>query len=257
MNLDKVSCVYFSPTGNTKKSVMSVGAGISDNCIEYDLTYSKSRGNSLVFSEGDIVVVGMPVYGGRIPPVDGGLLNDIRGNGATAIAIVNYGNREYEDSLLEIKNTLKENGFNVIAAGAFIGEHSYTDKVGCNRPNGIDICEMKSFGESIKAKILKGDTSEVSVDGNYPYKEGKKSPKFSPKTNKDCIDCNKCIGLCPVNAIDSNNPRITDIDKCIKCCACIKGCPKNAKYMKSVTYSFFVNFLKTTCSEPKKSKLFI
>ncbi|MEG1415941.1 MAG: EFR1 family ferrodoxin [Clostridium sp.] len=256
MELNNVHCVYFSPTGNTKKSVISVTSAISNRYVEKDLTKSENRGKTLEFNSNDIVVVGVPVYGGRIPLIKGGLLS-LKGNNTPVIAVVNYGNREYEDSLLELSTYLHENGFKVIAAAAFLGEHSYTSKVGENRPDSNDIKDMKEFGERIKKRILDNNLTEVKVDGNYPFKERKESPKYSPCTRDNCIDCMMCRELCPVDAIDDMNPRLTDKDKCIKCCACIKGCPANAKYMDNETYTYFVNFLEENCIKRKQPSLFI
>lgn len=257
MKIENVHCIYFSPTGNTRKSVVSVASGISDKFLEHDLTKPENRGKELSFNSDDIVIVGMPVYGGRIPLIDGGLLNNIKSSGALAVSIVNYGNRAYEDSLLELTTYLKDNGFKVIGSAAFIGEHSYTKNVGAGRPDNNDIGDMKSLGKSIKEKIEADNITEVNVDGNYPYKERKTSPKFSPKTNDSCIECGACSSMCPVNAISFENPEFADEDKCIKCCACIKGCPVGAKYMDNETFTFFVNFLEEGHMDHKQSQIFI
>jgi len=44
-----------------------------------------------------------------------------------------------------------------------------------------------------------------------------------------CIICNKCVEICPVNAISSNFPEIPAIDKsCVYCASCVEICPVNA-----------------------------
>ncbi len=50
-------------------------------------------------------------------------------------------------------------------------------------------------------------------------------------TNKAlCRDCNKCVRVCPVNAIKIENAQAQVIpDKCIDCGACVLECPQNAK----------------------------
>ena len=79
-----------------------------------------------IFFRKDIVIVGVPVYAGRVPNVLLKYLNTMSGNGALAIAVVLYGNRNYDDALLELKDILEANGFKVIAGGAFIGEHAFS-----------------------------------------------------------------------------------------------------------------------------------
>jgi hypothetical protein len=66
----------------------------------------------------------VPVYGGRVPEVALERLRALKGNGGPAIAVVVYGNRAYEDALLELHTELTANGYKVIAAAAFIAEHS-------------------------------------------------------------------------------------------------------------------------------------
>ena len=57
-------------------------------------------------------------------------------------------------------------------------------------------------------------------------------------TNKAlCRDCNKCVRVCPVNAIKINNAQAQVIsEKCIDCGACVLECPQGAK-----TYTSYIN----------------
>lgn len=50
----------------------------------------------------------------------------VRAVTAIAIPIVLFGNRNYDDALIELRNLLEEDGFNTIAAGAFVGEHAFS-----------------------------------------------------------------------------------------------------------------------------------
>ncbi len=62
-------------------------------------------------------------------------INKIKGNGAKAVAVVVYGNRDYDDTLLELKNVLEENGFVVGAMVAAIAEHSIARNLAAGRPD--------------------------------------------------------------------------------------------------------------------------
>src|SRR5690606_23151552 len=106
------------------------------------------------FSEDDLVIIGVPVYAGRVPEfLSKYFLSKIRRNNTYAVFIVVYGNRAYDDALLELKNIFESNGFIGIAGGAFIGEHSYTEKLATGRPDGNDLNTAYKFGVDVREKI--------------------------------------------------------------------------------------------------------
>lgn len=251
--MDKqISIIYFSATDTTSKVVKSVADSIGGSINEYNMTLSVNRGINIDFTPDDIVVVGIPVYGGRVPDFLTDSFKKIKGNDTPAIFIVVYGNRAYEDSLLELKNTFEENGFIGIAAGAFIGEHSNTGKVGTGRPDNKDLQIARSFGEEIKEKLKSventGDAGQLTVKGNFPYKERMIAHPISPSTYETCISCGICAKHCPMGAIDFNNFREIDSEKCIGCSSCVKRCPKNAKEITHEAFKKITQMLIDNCS---------
>ena len=79
-------------------------------------------------------------------------------NGANAVAVVVYGNRDYEKSLEEAGHLLRGNGFKVTAGATFIGEHSYSTPatpIATGRPDAADL-EAEKFGAAVKHKIENG-----------------------------------------------------------------------------------------------------
>lgn len=222
-----IDYVYFSPTGNSKKIVNAVANGIGSQINEIDITLSPARENHCIFASNNTVIFGVPVYGGRIPRLVTDALSKFKGNGAKAVALVSYGNRAYEDALLELTDLLDSQGFVVIAAGAFIGEHSSTELLATNRPNENDLSIARDFGVEISK--IEGN-SKVQVPGNYPYVQKESLlPPLSPVTNANCIQCKLCARTCPTSAIDIEDCKITIVEKCIKCCSCIRKCPQKAK----------------------------
>ncbi|MBP3413470.1 MAG: 4Fe-4S ferredoxin, partial [Oscillospiraceae bacterium] len=103
MNTTRLIVAYFSPTGGTKKVVDAIVAGFDMPAVEVDLTKDNS---SVAIDEVDILLAVLPVYAGRVPQVALKRLSAMRGNGQKALAVVVYGNREYDDALLETKNAL-------------------------------------------------------------------------------------------------------------------------------------------------------
>jgi flavodoxin/NAD-dependent dihydropyrimidine dehydrogenase PreA subunit len=239
----KINTLYFSPTGTTEKIVKDIAqkiAGGKAAVRDIDFTLPQGREENVTFKKDDLVIAGVPVYAGRVPNVLLKFLSRVCGSGATAIAVVVYGNRDYDDALLEFKDILSANGFKVVAAGAFIGEHSFSTVLGANRPDEKDRAQVEGFAAKIADKLNSpGRESDFAVKGNRPFRPyyRAKSPdgvkgdflKAVPKTNSDCIDCKLCAQICPMGSIDAYDvARITGV--CIKCCGCVKKCPVSAKY---------------------------
>ena len=223
----KLHIIYFSATQTTQQVVRAI-AGSLGSFTEHDITMPPNRSQALSFGEDDLVIFGIPVYAGRIPTFLMDCFARITGRRTPAVFVVVYGNRAYEDALLELKDIFEQKGFVGVAGGAFIGEHSYTDKVGTGRPDEADLAMAKKFGANIK-QLLSATTDisalhPLTVKGNSPYKAMVTRPPIKPDTDSTCTDCGLCARLCPVEAIDSHNFREIDATKCIKCCRCVNGC---------------------------------
>ena len=63
---NKINLLYFSTTGNSKKVVETIGKELGEIKIVYDLTLKPNRQNQIQFGSDDLVVCGVPVYGGRL-----------------------------------------------------------------------------------------------------------------------------------------------------------------------------------------------
>ena len=228
----KLHIVYFSATNTTRQVVQAIASGMGPY-TEHDITMPLNRSQALHFGEDDLVIIGVPVYAGRVPVFLMDCFAGITARRTPAVFVVVYGNRHYEDALLELKDTFEQKGFIGVAGGAFIGEHSYTDKVGTGRPDEADLTLARQFGADIKE--LLSATNDMSalppltVKGNSPYKALVTRPPMKPDTDSQCTDCGLCARHCPMGAIDSHNFREIDAAKCIKCCRCIKQCPVGAK----------------------------
>jgi NAD-dependent dihydropyrimidine dehydrogenase PreA subunit/protein involved in ribonucleotide reduction len=268
-----INTMYFSATETTKKVVSEIAKKISENIDtgsitrNIDFTLPAVRREKVSFTNDDVLIIGVPVIAGRVPNVLLKYLNSITGNGALAIAVVVYGNRNYDDALIELKDILELNGFQVIAGGAFIGEHSFSETLAKNRPDEKDMFTVREFAKLIYEKIKNQDKlGTLVVKGHKPYrdyyrpKDTKGNPvdirKVTPKTNSNCIDCKLCVNVCPLGSIDPE-----DVSKlngiCIKCCACIKKCPTNAKYFDDNDYLRHKHELEIEFANRKEPELFI
>lgn len=269
----KINGVYFSATDTTKKIVTRITEELSENLNKggtvnfIDFTLPSVRKEPLSFAKEDIVILGTPVYAGRVPNVLLKYLNTIKGNDALAIPIVVYGNRNYDDALIELKDILEFNGFKVIAAGAFVGEHSFSKILAKDRPDEKDMAIASDFAKQISGKITAQELfGIINVTGNIPYrkhympKNTDGSPvdirKVTPKTNSDCTDCKLCVDVCPMGSIDYE-----DVSKfngiCIKCGACIKKCPVQAKYYDDEDYLRHKYELEIEFASRREPELFV
>ena len=270
--MKKITLVYFSPTKTTETVLRAITQGIArslnisgSDITAVNFTTPQVRDTGLgAFDENDIVLLGAPVYAGRIAADAAEFFKKLNALNSPAILTVVYGNREYEDALLELKDIASASGFIPVSGAAFIGEHSFASKeipVAMSRPDENDLKQAQDLGDST-GDLLKNthnlkELAPLKVPGNYPYKEGmgKGAPDFIGVTDA-CTNCGTCAAACPSNAIDAENGYATIAADCILCCACIKACPEQARLMKDGPIKDKARWLNQTCSTPKPVQVF-
>lgn len=241
MNVLSSKLVCFSPTGTTKAIIQGVANGIGLRNTELiDITSPDARVQPLQVSENELLVVAVPVYMGRVPALINPWLNSIQAGNTPVVCIVVYGNRAYDNALLELKDILTSRGCKPIAGAAFIAEHSFSDPEfpsSVGRPDIDDHRQAELFGRRIAEKLRPVSSidqiSDINVPGSYPYGGVTELWKVDfIEVNDMCVQCGICASGCPAGAIDSANSGLIDIEKCTLCCACIKHCPRNARSIK-------------------------
>lgn len=237
MKINAINELFFSATGTTQKIVSTISSPFDCSRNQYDLLKAPLTA-PLSIAADTLTVIGAPVYAGRVPAICAQSLQQLRSEGGPAIVAVAYGNREYDDALLELRDIAKACGFEVIAAGAFIAQHSIFPEAGKNRPDAEDIKCITAFANRC-GQILEQFESlpheELVVKGNSPYKEAKSIP-LKPTGNKDCTQCGACVAICPTGSISKESPRKTKEDTCISCAACIHICPEGARGFHTMMY---------------------
>ncbi len=272
----KVWAVYFSGTGTTEKTVCRIAEGIAKALRTdfgiFSYTLPESRQEVLRFSIDDLVVFGAPVYAGRVPNVLLPYLKEkVRGCGAMAVPVVLFGNRNYDDALIELRNILRDDGFIPVAAAAFVGEHSFSTTLGGGRPDAEDLALMDDFTLQVAQKVgsIRAPEEEMTVDVRghdpvrpyYTPRDRAGNPinilKVKPKTDAaKCSGCGWCADHCPMGSISQENPaEVRGI--CIKCCACVKGCPTGAKYYDDEGYLYHQHELEEGYARRAEAELFL
>ncbi|WP_319524328.1 EFR1 family ferrodoxin [uncultured Desulfosarcina sp.] len=266
MEVKQVKLVYFSPTGTTQKVLEGIAKGIGVEGVEQiNLTLPEGTQQAIPPFADELVIIGAPVYGGRLPVDAIKRLNNLKATNTLAVLVVVYGNREFEDALLELKNLSIELGFSPVAGAAFIGEHSFATAdvpIANGRPDSQDVQRAMDFGARIKDKIAALESPDAKIDlelpGNFPYEAGGARPMaVAPVTIEDtCTVCGTCASVCPTAAISINGSVATEIELCIRCCACIKSCPEGARVMEDSKWKSIATWLNENCSARKEPQLF-
>lgn len=289
MKINRVYKAYFSPTGTTEKVVAALADVMAQNLgcrMEvFDFTLPQARaasdaeGSFPALSPEDLVVFGCPTYAGRLPNLLLKYLHTIRGNGAFAVPVVTFGNRNFDNSLIELRDLLEDQGFHTIAGAACSCEHSFSRTLGAGRPDSDDLNEIRTFAAQVVETIRSAESSlpPVQVPG-IPAEEdhgGYYQPrdrhgvfidirKVKPLTDREkCLafssaddGCGICAAVCPMGAIDGSD--ITQVPGiCIKCGACIKKCPVQAKYYDDPGYLYHKTELEEMYTRRADNRFFI
>ena len=248
--------ITFSPTGGTKKVANFLANELSLDITAIDLSNVNENFYKYSLTNEDIAIIAVPSYSGRVPSVTIERILKIQGNGAKAIIVCVYGNRAYEDTLVELQDVVQQAGFLVISAIAAIAEHSIAHRYATNRPDMNDYRILKEFAGKISDKLKKNDFSTPTIPGNRPYRKAGNAG-IVPKATKACTKCNLCASKCPVGAIDKNNPTKVNKKVCISCMRCVTVCPHHARKVNGLLLAIVNMMLKKACTVRKECELYL
>lgn len=251
----KVSQIVFSPTGGTGKVAEVITQAWGMPVTKIDLSNAETDYSSLRLEKEDIAIIAVPSYGGRVPSLAAQRISNIHGNHTPCVIVCVYGNRAYEDTLVELNDVAEKSGFKVIAA---IAEHSIIHQYAAGRPDTKDRSKLSGFAKKILDKINSDSTKSptLQIPGNRPYKKAG-GAGLVPKAGNECTNCGLCAKQCPAQAISKENLKVADSKKCISCMRCVVQCPHSARKVNGAMVSVAALAIKKACSVRKGNELYI
>jgi len=253
----KTQAIFFSPTNSTQKIISTISDALKfEKLHKINLTIPSKRKIQNVGADADIIIFGAPVYIGRIPSMIVPCIKNMIGKNRWIIPIVVYGNTKLDKALNNMIHLFREQGFRILGAGSFIGEHSFTCKdfkLAESRPDIKDLRKAREFGQKLREK-LQNTPREIEIVGEKPdfsklnqeYK-ARGLVKIIKAHEEKCTRCMGCWSICPTEAIDMFSIEI-DEEKCFRCCACVKACKfdvfKIKITMPKETEEIFMEFAK-------------
>lgn len=248
--------ISFSPTGGTQKVADIIMESWGTNAAKVDLTDPNALGMELV--KEDVALIAVPSFGGRVPELAAQRLGRVHGNGARCVIACVYGNRAYEDTLVELKDLAEGCGFRVAAAVTAVAEHSIMHQYAAGRPDQTDRDQLSGFSRKIWEKLSSQDgvAASLAVPGNRPYKKAG-GGGLVPKADGNCVGCGLCAEKCPAQAVSRENLKTADAKKCISCMRCVVRCPQSARKVNGAMVAAASLAMKKVCSVRKGNELFL
>lgn len=244
MKISKVTVAFFSPTGNVEKTAVTIGRKAAEaldaGFAELNFGDPAARENVYSFYEDELLVIGVPVYAGRVPnKILPFIQSGFKGKGTKCIPFVCFGNRSFDDGLSELVMEMRGNGFSVAGAAAVVSEHAFCPVLATGRPDEDDINEIKKFAETVASRIAMTGAGFIAVGDDDPGKtedadefQNNTQTDDAPVTNIDIIPGSTPPGPYYTPLKQDGTPAKflkakpqTDEEKCNNCMECVLKCP--------------------------------
>lgn len=261
MNIARTHGVVFSPCGGALKALRIMEGVLPPPVSECHLTLPANRKTPRTFGPEDLVFMAFPVYGGRLPRMADEAFACLTADRTPAVLIAAYGNRDYEDTLLEMQRLAEGRGFVPFAAAAVLAEHVMAPEVAAGRPDTQDKAGLEHFAGAAFARaqeLASAADIAFTAPGQEPYRKPPLQVPFTPESLDNCIRCNICATCCPTAAISLDDPkRIADPERCIACMACVRNCRDHARTVTHPGFAQTAQRLRDTFMPRREPEFFL
>lgn len=245
----------FSPTGGTQRVLNAVTGGMHGPFSAHDLCSREENFLAIEIHRADRCLFAVPSFGGRVPVPAVERIAALCGNGAAAVAVVVYGNRDYDDTFVELQDVLERSGFRVAAGIAAVAEHSIVHRIASGRPDADDLIKLREFGGALQQLLSTTQNFSLRLPGNRPYKAAHGGAK--PQVGESCTRCGLCAQRCPVGAIPREDPSKTNTEHCISCMRCVSVCPNGARSLPAGTVEAIAQRIGNACAGRKENQIWL
>ncbi len=217
--------IYFSATNTTKRVMEALGAERTDSI---NINLNSPADDELRFSEDNLIYIGFPVFGGRVPALVLERLKNLKGNNCRAIVVAVYGGRHYDDALKEMQAFCERKGCRVVALIAAVAQHSIAPSIAAGRPDADDLRHLHKIKEEVEERFSQDKLQALEKRPEETYMEYRPLP-IHPEATESCTLCGACEKQCPVGAITIGERCATDAVRCIICMRCVAICPSHSR----------------------------
>ncbi len=243
--------IYFSATGTTERVMEALGG---DTANQVNVTAGIPSADNLKFTTDDLIFLGFPVFGGRVPAIYLERIAELSGGGCKAVVVAVYGNRHYDDAAREMQDFATAHGCEVVAAITAVAQHSIATTIAAGRPDDEDLKRLNEFAVDIDRRFAAGELPAMPHTSEQPYKEYRQLPVL-PQSSEDCSLCGICADECPTAAITIDNELITDPASCILCMRCVAVCPSEARALPADVLAKVTAMIQSRCNGRRETEI--
>ena len=260
----KVAIIVFSPSGHTLQAANIFKEELERKGARVQLVNTTKNPNYLNESSikkqlesdldaHDVLLIGGPIYAGhmeghilriikRLPEVGGKF-------GALAVPFATYGGVHSSVALEEMGKLLKKQNRKSILGVKIAAEHTLTKTASKIIYEGRPGKDEEAIIAQAASKIIETASQDIKsikdISKAFRYSNPKERLMFKLFSQEKihgkfkhvsidsgkCIQCQKCVSVCPVNMFDFVDERVKmvkDQHQCILCAECYHRCPAGA-----------------------------
>lgn len=135
-----------------------------------------------------------------------------------------YGNRHYDDAVLELKTLGEAAGCVTLGAAAFVAQHCLNPDMGRGRPDASDLAVMKRFACSAARRWPCRFHAASDVPGAVRTRSTTDAVRARVAGRRNLYPLRPVRPDVPGRIIDSETYAVTEPERCLFCFGCVRIC---------------------------------